>query len=102
MTKRFCIDDNEDIYENNGYRILNRYSFGDRKDWCRLCKELNKQFDIIKDLKTTLNQYQQKMSCSNCHYHTYDWFDDGDEFEVCEKGNNTGLDNGFCPDWREL
>lgn len=100
--KRFWIDDKENIYEDNGYTILNKYAFGDKRDWSRVCERLNEQHQVIADLKTTLNQYRQKMSCSNCHYHNYDWFDDGDEFEVCDKGNNDGLSNGFCPDWREL
>ena len=26
-------------------------------------------------------------SCRTCYYLSYDWFDDGDEFEVCLKGN---------------
>lgn len=102
MTKRFQIDEDNYIVENNGYAQLNKYAFGDRKDWRRVCKRLNEQHDYIAELKTTLNQYRQKMSCNNCHYHNYDWFDDGDEFEVCDKGNNDKLTDGFCPDWREL
>jgi len=38
-------------------------------------------------------------SCSNCEHHTYDWFDDGDEFEVCLKNNDL---KGPCEDYEEL
>ena len=40
-----------------------------------------------------------KPSCSNCTHHTYDWFDDGDEFEVCQKNNDL---NGPCKDYEEM
>ena len=31
-----------------------------------------------------------KRTCGNCYWHSYDWFDDGDEFDVCIKGNQIG------------
>ena len=41
--------------------------------------------------------------CHNCHYHNYDWFDDGDEFEVCEKGHYDEMDEkGICDCWEKL
>ena len=99
MTEQRYSIDGDDIVEHNGYTELNRWTFADRKDWKGICKELNILFDIIVELNKTLNLYRKKMSCSNCHYHNYDWFDDGEEFEVCDKGNN--LDNHFCKDWRK-
>lgn len=100
--KRFYIDDKEHLIENNGYKELNKYSFNDKKDWKNVCKRLNEQHEYIGDLIRTINLYRKKMNCDNCKHHDYDWFDDGDEFEVCNKGNDDGLTMGFCEDWREL
>ena len=52
------------------------------------------------ELKNELRIYRKVASCSNCKYHNYDWFDDGDEFEVCDKGND--VTEGICEDWRRL
>ena len=38
--------------------------------------------------------------CDDCTYHSYDWFDDYEEFEVCLKNQELGADN--CPFWEEL
>lgn len=100
--KRFHIDDTNSIIENNGYTEVNIYAFNDKKDWHNLCKRLNQQHKDRADLIKILSLYRKKMSCNNCHYHNYDWYDDGDEFEVCDKGNNECLDDGFCKDWEEL
>ena len=51
-------------------------------------------------LKKELRIYRKLVSCGNCEYHNYDWFDDGNEFEVCEKGND--VTEGICEDWEEL
>lgn len=53
-----------------------------------------------KQLKEKLKIYRKIANCSNCDYHNYDWFDDGDEFEVCDKGND--MSNRICQDWEEL
>lgn len=34
--------------------------------------------------------------CHTCYWYSYDWFDDGDEFEVCKKGNEMGQ---ICKDY---
>lgn len=52
------------------------------------------------ELKSELKIYCNVANCENCKYHNYDWFDDGDEFEVCEKGND--VTEGICEDWRKL
>ena len=57
-------------------------------------KEENEQ------LKSELKIYRKIANCGNCHYHNYDWFDDGDDFEVCNKKND--MEDGICEDWREL
>ena len=54
-------------------------------------------------LKQELKDYHNAFDCSQCKYQNYDWFDDGDEFEVCDKGNNEAqMDNHSCKDWEEL
>lgn len=54
-------------------------------------------------LKKENMEYYQLVNCRNCKYHNYDWFDDGDEFEVCEKEHNERLMyNQFCKEWEEL
>ena len=37
--------------------------------------------------------------CYTCYWHSYDWFDDGDEFEVCKKGNEIGR---ICKDYLDF
>ena len=51
-------------------------------------------------LKQELKVYRKVANCGNCQYHNYDWFDDGDEFEVCDKGND--VTDGICEDWEEI
>jgi len=63
-------------------------------------KSLNQLNDENEQLKKELRIYRKVASCSNCHYHNYDWFDDGDEFEVCDKGND--VTEGICEKWEEL
>ena len=63
-------------------------------------KRLNELWDENEELKQELAIYRKVASCSNCKYHNYDWYDDGDEFEVCDKGNN--VTDGICEDWEEL
>lgn len=54
-------------------------------------------------LEQILRIYRKVANCHNCDYLAYDWFDDGDEFEICEKGNNEQqMDYHICEDWREL
>lgn len=61
---------------------------------------LNALHEENEQLKKELKVYRKIATCSNCNYHNYDWFDDGDEFEVCDKGNDTS--NMICEDWEEL
>ena len=51
-------------------------------------------------LKQELVIYRKVASCSNCKYYNYDWYDDGDEFEVCDKGND--VTDRICEEWEEL
>lgn len=51
-------------------------------------------------LKKELKKYTDAFDCSQCRFQNYDWFDDGDEFEVCEKGNNEAqMENHSCSEW---
>lgn len=67
------------------------------KDFQKDARELSKENE---ELKSELKIYRKIASCSNCDYHNYNWFDDGDEFEVCDKGND--MSDYICEDWREL
>ena len=63
-------------------------------------KELEKENE---QLKQQLKKYTDAFDCSQCKFQNYDWFDDGDEFEVCEKGNNEAqMENHSCSEWEEL
>ncbi len=54
-------------------------------------------------LKQELKIYRKIANCSNCEYQNYDWYDDGDEFEICERGNNEQqIEYHICEEWREL
>ena len=53
-----------------------------------------------KRLRSILRIYRKIASCQNCDYHDYDWYYDGDEFEVCEKGHD--MSESICEDWRKL
>lgn len=61
---------------------------------------LNALHEKNQELKSELKVYRKIASCSNCKYHNYDWYDDGDEFEICEKGND--VDDRICKDWKEF
>lgn len=65
-----------------------------------LCDRLNWLVNENERLKQELAIYRKLASCGNCEYHNYDWYDDGDEFEICEKGND--VDDRICKDWEEL
>ena len=79
---------------------LSTIDYSDTVDFYELWEFLNKLNDENEQLKKELKVYRKVASCSNCHYHNYDWFDDGDEFEVCDKGND--VTDGICEEWREL
>ena len=54
-------------------------------------------------LKKELKVYRKLANCSNCKYQNYDWFEDGDEFEICEKGNNNQqMEYHICKEWEEF
>ncbi len=90
--KRFIIDDAGTLIDMN---TRNTYDYV--SDVCGLLNELHEE---NKELKRELQTYRKVAGCFNCHYHNYDWFDDGDEFEVCDKGND--VTEGICEKWEEL
>lgn len=64
---------------------------------------MNELAEKNKEFKKELLIYRKIASCSNCEYQNYDWFDDGDEFEICERGNNEQqIDFHICEEWREI
>lgn len=76
----------------------------------QLVDKLNGLSDENKELKQSqasilreLLIYRKIARCSNCKYQNYDWFDDGDEFEICEKGNNDQqTEYRICKEWEEF
>lgn len=99
--KRFIIEIIEDkdvfIHQDgaNHYLGVNGYVNGGM-----VVDLLNALHDENEQLKQELKIYRKIANCSNCHHHDYDWFDDGDEFEVCEKGND--ISDRICEDWRKF
>lgn len=87
--------DFEEKLEYQDYKAFEDSMMGDE-----VVNRLNEQHETIKQLRNELRIYRKVASCGNCKYHNYDWFDDGDEFEVCDKGND--VTEGICEDWREL
>lgn len=71
-----------------------------RNDIVKLLNELHEESE---QLKAQLKDYHNAFDCNQCRYQNYDWFDDGDEFEVCDKGNNEAqMEYHSCKDWEEL
>ena len=71
-----------------------------RTDNTKQKKKLNTTMKENEQLRQELHIYHKLASCSNRNYHDYDWYDDGDEFEVCRKGND--VTERICKEWREL
>lgn len=72
---------------------------------CEVCSlETNLKLNTENEqLKKELRGYHNAFDCSQCMYHNYDWYDDGDEFEVCDKGNTEAqMEYHSCKDWEEL
>ena len=91
------------------------YNFSDILDngkWIGIChidceddfvNKFNELAEENEQLRKENMEYYHLINCGNCKYHNYDWFDDGDEFEVCEKGHTERLMyNQFCKEWEEL
>lgn len=86
----------------NGYCIIT-----DKDDTAysidELVELLNEFQKENEELKSELKIYRKVASCSNCKYQNYDWYDDGDEFEICEKGNNNQqMEYHICKEWEEF
>ena len=90
-----------ELYEDN--QMLDRL-VEKRDGWNNLAHERIFELKIEnKRLKAQLKDYHNAFDCSQCRYQNYDWFDDGDEFEVCDKGNNEAqMEYHSCKDWEEL
>jgi len=89
------------LNENEQLKNIVRHDYEEHKrcvnNYVDKIKEVEKENEqLTKELKI----YRKLASCKNCEHHSYDWFDDGDEFEVCDKGNN--VTEGICKDWEEI
>lgn len=77
------------------------------KTCCDLLNELHDENEQLKQSQARMLRelliYRRIANCSNCEYQNYDWFEDGDEFEICEKGNNNQqIEYHICKEWREF
>lgn len=102
--KRFTIIYNEHIemmqYVDNQKEEPNRWAIWNANE---TAQKLNNLSDENEQLKKELKKYTDAFDCSQCRFQNYDWFDDGDEFEVCEKGNNEAqMENHSCSEWEEI
>lgn len=102
--KRFTIIYNEQSkmmqYVDNYKEEPNKWAIWNASE---TAQELNKLNDENEQLKKELKKYIDVFDCSQCRFQSYDWFDDGDEFEVCKKGNNEAqIENHSCSEWREI
>ena len=106
--KRFAIIDgikkgtHSGIWDN---QKQNNQRIGDELWLGEVVGMLNEGVMIAKEneqLKKELKKYTDAFDCGQCRFQNYDWFDDGDEFEVCEKGNNEAqMENHSCSEWEE-
>lgn len=102
--KRFSCDNDYSkglvLKDNLTNKILEQDGIG---GYYTACEKLNELHEEIERLKKENSEYHKIVNCGNCHFHNYDWYDDGDEFEVCDKGNDERLMyHQFCKDWVEL
>lgn len=99
--KRFIIPENYRCIQDN--LTKEHYLCEDKTEAINLAYLLNELSEENEQLRKELKDYHNAFDCSQCKYQNYDWFDDGDEFEVCDKGNNEAqMDNHSCKDWEEL
>lgn len=92
-----------DIQKDGEYKKEYRGTY-DEFDLDKITDLLNHYEEENKRLKSELRIYRKVASCSNCEYHNYKWnVDDGyggDEYEVCDKGND--VSEGICEEWEGL
>lgn len=68
-----------------------------------LKKKIEKLKEKVKELEEQNIKYSKIVNCNNCEYQGYDWYSSGDEFEICEKGNNEEqMYDRFCSEWEEF
>ena len=89
----------EKVYDCDSFNGETTESYG-TFECCELLNKLNNENE---QLKQELKIYRRIASCSNCKYQNYNWFEDGDEFEICEKGNNDQqIEYHICKEWEEF
>lgn len=90
-------------YTSEDYAILDdgtEIAYASNKSAFTFCELLNGLHEENEQLKKELQTYRKVAGCFNCRYHNYDWYEDGDEFEVCDKGKD--VTEGICEEWEEL
>lgn len=85
---------------DDGVYILETENYRFHLDEKTHVEKMGRLINENEQLKQELAIYRKVASCSNCKYHNYDWYDDGDEFEVCDKRND--MSDRICKDWEEL
>jgi len=91
----------KNVEENLEWGTVQYFTYHDEKITDKEIEKLvNHLLNQNEQLKKELKVYHEVASCGNCKYHNYDWYDDGDEFEVCDNGND--VTDGICKDWMEL
>ena len=97
------ISDGTNEYYLGSKESIRDWNYDDLLGTNDLLDELNRLSDENEKLKKELKKYTDAFDCSQCRFQNYDWFDDGDEFEVCEKGNNEAqMENHSCSEWEEI
>lgn len=97
------------VFQKENEQLKEERNYFERKK-CEYFNKYNKKhLDNIQlkeeneQLKKELKKYTDAFDCGQCRFQNYDWFDDGDEFEVCEKGNNEAqMENHSCSEWEEI
>ena len=88
-------DNNHEPYYNirdkkkEGNNVL--FMVGGKYTSKEIVDRLNEQEERIKELEKENMEYYKLINCRKCKYHNYDSYANGDDFEICEKGNNERL-----------
>ena len=88
---------------DGSFHYLDKITGGKITSTLELENKLNELNDENEQLKKELKKYVDAFDCSQCRFQNYNWFDDGDEFEVCDKGNTEAqMENHSCNEWEGI
>lgn len=106
LTNEEVVDLLNELHEENQALKSDRARY---EEECRLdvFKELMEENEQLKQSQTSMLRelliHRRIANCSNCKHQNYDWFEDGDEFEICEKGNsNQQIEYHICKEWEKF